>query len=174
MRQLTLKSLRGWGSGSGQSSRTNSVLKKEDRQAVAARGQVAQAALRVIFQREYRELLASMASLKKEVTGKLSNMFGRDWSRRKLYDFYWLRDKLGVKGIEKDLPELYESFEDQFEAITDWRIDVSKYQDVMHREPDVEKQSREVLCQWMVLRELLSAVEAAANNLDEMDEVLDR
>ena len=84
----------------------NPEFKKQERramssaaQAVAAKGQLAQEALRVMIQKESRELAAAMTRIKEEITSKLSIMFGpniRHWSQIDLYNYTWLRDRVGV------------------------------------------------------------------------------
>ena len=142
------------GSGGGQAAvalverprSTNPELKKEERramssaaQAVAAKGQLAQAALRVTIQKESRMLAAAMARIKEEVTGQLSIMFGPDnrhWSQIDLYNNYtWLMDWVGVRQLQEHLPQIAESFQKQYDNISEWRTDVVKYKKVMDGKP---------------------------------------
>ena len=140
-------------------------------QAVASKWQLGQAALRVIVQKESRALAAAMASIQEEVTGQLSILFGpdnREWSQLDLYDYTFLRDWVGARQLQRHLPEIAESFQKQYNAITEWRSEVKKYKAVMDPEPDDENQAQEVDRQWLMLIRFLAEVEAADDSLDQM------
>ena len=143
-------------------------------QAVAAKGQLAQEALRVMIQKESRELAAAMTRIKEEITSKLSIMFGpniRHWSQIDLYNYTWLRDRVGVSELRKHLPEIAESFQKQYADISVWRTDVVKCKKVMDGEPSEEKkEAPDVFSQWLLLNRFLAAVEAAEDSLDQMDQ----
>ena len=112
-----------------------------------------------------------MASIQEEATGQLSIMFGpenREWSQLDLYNYTFLRDWVGARQLQRHLPEIAESFQKQYNAITEWRSEVKKYKAVMDPEPDDENQAQEVDRQWLMLNRFLAAVEAADDSLDQM------
>ena len=159
----------------------NPEFKKQERramssaaQAVAAKGQLAQEALRVMIQKESRELAAAMTRIKEEITSQLSITFGPDirhWSQIDLYNYTWLRDCVGVSELKKHLPKIAESFQKQYADISEWRTDVVKCKRVMDGEPSDEKQEApDVFSQWLLLNRFLAAVEAAEDSLDQMDQ----
>ena len=134
---------------------------------VSSKGKLALSAVRVMVVKEYKELEAAMAALNKVMTGRLNMLFGhqhRHWSQTHLYDYTWLRDWMGVSTLKKHLPEIAESFKNQYEDIGKWTSDVRKYKKVM----DPEHVSRSS-SQWMMLTQFLSAVEAADDMLIQME-----
>jgi hypothetical protein len=137
----------------------------------AAKGKMAQAALQILVQRESRAIAAAAAGIQEEVTGRLSGMFGlenSEWSQDDLYNYTFLRDWIGVRQLQEHLPEIKESFQEQYFAITEWRNDVKKYKAVMDLEPDDENQAHEVDSQMLMLFTFSAAVVAAEDSLHQM------
>ena len=86
-----------------------------------------------------------------------------EWSQDMLYDYFFLRDRVGARHLQRHLPEIIESFHEQFFAITEWREDVKEYKAVMDLEPDDEVESS-----WLRLFTFFNAVTAAEENLHQM------
>jgi hypothetical protein len=100
------------------------------------------------------------------VVGQLIAIFGletSEWSQDMLYDYFFLRDRVGARHLQRELPEISESFHEQFVTITEWRADVKEYKAVMDLEPDDEVESS-----WLRLFEFSQAFTAAEGNLQEM------
>ncbi len=98
-------------------------------------------------------------------------MFGpeyREWIQIDLYNYTFLRDFFSEGQLQEHLPEIRESFQQQYFAIREWRGEVKKYQAVMDLEPDGENQAQEVDRQWVMLCTFLAAVEAAEDSLQQM------
>ena len=137
---------------------------------VSTKGKLAVAAVRVVAMKESRELVAAMARINEEMRGRLNMMFGPDhkrWSKIDLYDYTWLRDWVGVRQLKEHLPEIAESFKNQYDDITQWTFDVKKYQKVMDPELGHDKN---VVSQLTMLSQFLAAVEAADDMLIQMEQ----
>ena len=91
-----------------------------------------------------------------------------EWIQVDSYNYTFLRDFLSEGQLQEHLPEIRESFQQQYFAIREWRGEVKKYQAVMDPEPDDENQAQEVDRQWLMLNMFLAAVEAADDSLDQM------
>ena len=128
-----------------------------------AKGKLAQEAFQILVQRESRAIESVAARI---VIGQLITMFGlenSEWSQDMLYDYFLLRDRVGARHLQRDLPEILESFHEQFFAITEWREDVKEYKAVMDLEPDDEVESS-----WLRLFTFFNAVIALKENLHQM------
>ena len=139
--------------------------------AAPAKGKLTQEALQILVQRESRAIAAAAARIQEEVTGQLSVMFGEEnseWSQDDLCNYTCLRDRIGVRQLQRHLPEIKESFQEQYFAITEWRKDVKKYKAVMDLEPDDENEAHEVDSQWLMLFTLSAAIDAAEDSLHQM------
>ena len=131
-----------------------------------SKGKLAQEALQILVQRESRAIESAAARIHENVIGQLITMFGlenSEWSQDMLYDYFFLRDRVGARHLQRDLPEILESFHEQFFAITEWREDVKEYKAVMDLEPDDEVESS-----WLRLFTFFNAVTALKENLHQM------
>ena len=131
-----------------------------------ATGKLTQGALQILVQRESWAIESAAARLHENAIGQLITMFGlenSEWSQDMLYDYFFLRDRVGARHLQRHLPEIIESFHEQFFAITEWREDVKEYKAVMDLEPDDEVESS-----WLRLFKFFNAVTAAEENLHQM------
>ena len=96
-------------------------------------------------------------------------MFGlesNEWSQVDLYNYTVLNTQRSQ--LQRDLPEIKESFQEQYFAITEWRNDVKKYKAVMDLEPDDENEAHEVDSQCLMLFTFSAAIVAAEDSLHQM------
>ena len=131
-----------------------------------AKGKLAQEALQILVQRESRAIESAAVRIHENVIGQLSTMFGQEnseWSQDVLYDYFFLRDRIGARQLQRHLPEIIESFQEQYFMITEWRKDVKEYKAVMDLEPDDEVDSR-----WLRLFTFSNAIIAAEDSLQQM------
>ena len=131
-----------------------------------AKGKLAQEALQILVQRESRAIESAAARIHENVIGQLSTMFGQEnseWSQDVLYDYFFLRDRIGARQLQRHLPEIIESFQEQYFAITEWRKDVKEYKAVMDLKPDEEVDIR-----WLRLFTFSNAISAAEDSLQQM------
>ena len=150
-------------------SESSAVSEEAMTSAAPATRELAQKALQILFQRESLAIAVAEARLQEEVTGQLSIMFGlesNEWSQVDLYNYTFLRTQRSQ--LQRDLPEIKESFQEQYFAITEWRKDVKKYKAVMDLEPDDEIEAHEVDSQWLMLFTLSAAIVAAEDSLHQM------
>ena len=77
-------------------------------------------------------------------------------------------DWIGVRQLQEHLPEIKESFQEQYFAITEWRNDVKKYKAVMDLEPDDENDAHEVDSQCLMVFTFSAAIVAAEDSLHQM------
>ena len=144
----------------------------QSEEAMTSARKLTQEALQILVQRESRAIAAAAARIQEEeVTGQLSVMFGEEnseWSQDDLCNYTCLRDRIGVRQLQRHLPEIKESFQEQYFAITEWRKDVKKYKAVMALGPDDENEAHEVDSQWLMLFTLSAAIVAAEDSLHQM------
>ena len=134
--------------------------------AAPAKGKLAQEALQILVQRESRAIEAAAARIHEDVIAQLSIMFGQEnseWSQDDLYNYFFLRNMIGARQLQRHLPKISESFQKQYFAITEWRKDVKEYKAVMDLEPDDEVDS-----QWLRLFTFSNAIAAAEDSLHQM------
>ena len=87
-----------------------------------------------------------------------------------MYDYTWLRDWVGVRTLREHLPEIAASFQKKLDDVNEWSKDVKQCEKVMYPEKVIDNS---VLMQFMVLSQFLAAVEAADDNLPQMEQESD-
>ena len=140
---------------------------------LSAKGKLAVDALRVVVMRESRQLSAAMVGVETEMECRFNLMFGPEhnkWSQADLYDYTWLRDWVGVSTLREHLPEIAASFQKKLDDVNEWSKDVRQCEKVMYPEQGIDNS---VLMQFMVLSQFLAAVEAADDNLPQMEQESD-
>ena len=132
--------------------------KKDERRPMtnAAKPDLAQAAVRVMVEKEEEELLARMTSIRKDVAVKMVDVLVKsNWSLSEL-------SAPGKRELQKKLPKITEDFQKEYDEVTEWMEEVSNRRKILKPKPDDEhNKESEVASQYQKLTAWLDAVVAA-------------
>jgi len=122
----------------------------------AAKPDLAQAAVRVMVEKEEEELLARMTSIRKDVAVKIVDVLVKsNWSLSEL-------SAPGKRELQKKLPKITEDFQKEYDEVTEWMVEVSNRRKILKPKPDDEhNKESEVASQYQKLTAWLDAVVAA-------------
>ena len=117
---------------------------------------LAQAAVRVMVEKEEEELLARMTSIRKDVAVKMADVLVKsNWSLSEL-------SAPGKRELPKKLPKITEDFQKEYDEVTEWMVEVSNRRKILKPKPDDEhNKESEVASQYQKLTAWLDAVVAA-------------
>jgi hypothetical protein len=117
---------------------------------------LAQAAVRVMVEKEEEELLARMTSIRKDVAVKMADVLVKsNWSLSEL-------SAPGKRELQKELPKITEDFQKEYDEVTEWKVEVPDRRKILKPKPDDEhNKESEVASQYQKLTAWLDAVVAA-------------
>ena len=144
---------------SSKSPRTSDPTEKKDERRPmtdAAKPDLAQAAVRVMVEKEEEELLARMTSIRKDVAVKIVDVLVKsNWSLSEL-------SAPGKRELQNKLPKITEDFQKEYDEVTEWKVEVSNRRKILKPKPDDEhNKESEVASQYQKLTAWLDAVVAA-------------